>query len=177
LGTDAGRPALTRAACKVLVRLLRHQGDPAPAFDLDDQAADVPLAGSWWLGFVKGADEVMGPVSLAPTLGATWDGVLSCPLRGAIVMAPTDPPSRPAAATDNKEAACMAEHQGGETFTVELLALPGGVPPVVRLRTWLKSALRAARFRALSVRQTPQLPPPAACENDYGSKEGATVRA
>jgi hypothetical protein len=51
-------------------------------------------------------------------------------------------------------------HQGGERFTIELRALPDDVPPTVRLRQWLKSALRSARFRAMSVRDTtPQLPP------------------
>jgi hypothetical protein len=66
-------------------------------------------------------------------------------------------------------------HMGGERFAIELEALPDGVPPVVRLRTWLKSALRAARFRAMSVRQTPQPPSPAAGVKHNGSKEGATV--
>lgn len=80
------------AACKTFVRLLRRHGDPEPAFDLDDSQADVPPAGSWWLGYVKGSDGVMRPVALAETLGSAWDGVLSCPLRGVIVLAPTDPP-------------------------------------------------------------------------------------
>ena len=48
----------------------------------------------------------------------------------------------------------------GRTFVVELKALPDSVPAQVRLRTWLKSALRAARFRALRVSETtPQLLP------------------
>jgi len=43
---------------------------------------------------------------------------------------------------------------------VVLQALPDGVPPAVRLKQWLKSALRAATFRALSVKEaTPPLPP------------------
>jgi hypothetical protein len=50
----------------------------------------------------------------------------------------------------------MTPHQG-ERFLIELHALPSDVPPAVRLRQWLKSALRAARLRAVSVRQ---LPPP-----------------
>jgi hypothetical protein len=59
----------------------------------------------------------------------------------------------------------MPDHQGGETFVVELLALRDSVPPHVRLRMWLKSALRAARFRALRVSATtPELPPLTAVE-------------
>jgi hypothetical protein len=54
----------------------------------------------------------------------------------------------------------MPDHQGGERYTVELEAMPDDVPPVIRLRRWLKAALRSARFRALSVRDTtPALPP------------------
>ena len=54
----------------------------------------------------------------------------------------------------------VTEHMGGETYLVELRALPGEVPPTVRLKRWLKGALRTARFRALSVRETtPRLPP------------------
>lgn len=57
----------------------------------------------------------------------------------------------------------MPEHKGGERFTIELEALRDSVPPAVRLRRWLKSALRSARFRALTVRDTtPTLPPVAA---------------
>ena len=51
----------------------------------------------------------------------------------------------------------MARHQGGERYEIVLQAAPDDVPPHVRLRTWLKSALRAARMRAVTVRQ---LPPP-----------------
>jgi hypothetical protein len=51
------------------------------------------------------------------------------------------------------------EFHGGERFTIELEALADSVPPIARLRRWLKGALRAGRFRALSVRETtPRLP-------------------
>lgn len=53
----------------------------------------------------------------------------------------------------------MARHPGGERFTVEMQALPDDVPPAVRLRRWLKAALRSARMRALSVRETTPKPP------------------
>jgi hypothetical protein len=51
-------------------------------------------------------------------------------------------------------------HEGGESYNIELLALPGDVPPAVWLRQWLNSALRAARLRALSVRETTPKSPP-----------------
>jgi hypothetical protein len=100
LGTDNGRPALTCAECKVFVRLLRRRGDPELALELDDVAADVPPKGSWWIGFVRGGDGIARPVALAQTLGSCWSGVLACPLRGVIIMAPCDPP---------KPAECQAE--------------------------------------------------------------------
>ena len=54
----------------------------------------------------------------------------------------------------------MPDRRRGPTYTVVLQALPDGVPPAVRLKQWLKSALRAATFRALSVKEaTPPLPP------------------
>jgi len=92
LKLNRNRPSLTCRHCGVLVRLLRRHGDPEPALDMDDQQADVPPAGAWWLAYVRGADGILRPVALAPTLGGAWDGVLSCPLRGVIVVAPTDPP-------------------------------------------------------------------------------------
>ena len=45
---------------------------------------------------------------------------------------------------------------GSRLFSV---AAPDDVSPAVRLRQWLKSALRSARFRALSVRETDRPPP------------------
>jgi hypothetical protein len=64
----------------------------------------------------------------------------------------------------------MSTHQGGERFTVELQALPDEVPPAVRLKRWLKGALRSARFRALSVKDsTPALPP----AEGQGNADGA----
>jgi hypothetical protein len=86
---------LACASCGTVVRLLQRHGDPQPAFDLDDRTADVPPAGSWWLAFVKGADTVLRPVALAPTLNSCWDAALTCPLRGAVIMIPTDPSSPP----------------------------------------------------------------------------------
>jgi hypothetical protein len=94
LDQHRGRAILACAMCGTAVRLLQRHGDPEPAFDLDDAQADVPPPGSWWLGFVKGADAVLRPVALASTLSAAWDAVLSCPLRGAIILTPTDPPQR-----------------------------------------------------------------------------------
>jgi hypothetical protein len=66
----------------------------------------------------------------------------------------------------------MPRHEGGERFTVELQALADDVPPVVRLRQWLKSALRSARMRAVSVRQLPATPTPS-----QGGTEGAEAAA
>src|SRR5262249_16445729 len=43
-------------------------------------------------------------------------------------------------------------------------ALPDEVPPHVRLRQWLKSALRAGRFRAVSVQETMSYPDGAPAE-------------
>jgi hypothetical protein len=59
----------------------------------------------------------------------------------------------------------VTRHQGGETYLVELRALPDDIPPATRLKRWLKSALRAANFRATRISETtpklPPLPPPA----------------
>jgi hypothetical protein len=94
LRRDAEVPAVLACAnCGLVARLLQRRGDPAPAFDLDDTTSDVPRPGSWWIGMVKGADDVVRPVALAPTLNSAWDAVLSCPLRGAVFMMPTDPPA------------------------------------------------------------------------------------
>jgi len=63
----------------------------------------------------------------------------------------------------------MSEHMGGERYTVELEAMPSDIAPAVRLRQWLKSTLRSARFRALSVRDTtPKLPPVATPTTSQG---------
>jgi hypothetical protein len=56
---------------------------------------------------------------------------------------------------------------GGESFTVELRAMPDEhAPPHVRLRQLLKIALRGLRLRCTSVCETtpklPDLPPPEA---------------
>ena len=54
----------------------------------------------------------------------------------------------------------MAEHQGGERCTVELEALSDGVLPTIRLRQFLKAALRTWRLKARSVIDTtPKLSP------------------
>ena len=45
-------------------------------------------------------------------------------------------------------------HKGGQRFTVELEAMPDDVPPIPRLKRFLKNALRAYRLRALRVSQT-----------------------
>jgi hypothetical protein len=56
----------------------------------------------------------------------------------------------------------MPEHQGGESYQLDLVALRDGrgVPPHVRLKTLLKHLLRTHRFRCTGVRDTtPRLPP------------------
>jgi hypothetical protein len=45
-------------------------------------------------------------------------------------------------------------HQGGETYLLEIRALPSSVPPITRLRRVLKSLLRAYDFRAVHARET-----------------------
>lgn len=46
------------------------------------------------------------------------------------------------------------QHQGGETYVIELRALRSKVPPINRLRHVLKALLRTYEFRAVSVRET-----------------------
>jgi hypothetical protein len=68
----------------------------------------------------------------------------------------------------------MTQHPGGEEFVVHLVALPSDDAPAhVRLRTWLKSALRAACMRGTSVRQLPATPG-VACggQNEAGPATG-----
>jgi hypothetical protein len=63
------------------------------------------------------------------------------------------------------------DHQGGERFTVELEALRDGVPPTIRLRQFLKAALRTWRFRARSVTDTtPKLRPLPMHQADVGDR-------
>ena len=64
----------------------------------------------------------------------------------------------------------MARHEGGERYEIALQAAPDDVPPHVRLRTWLKSALRSARMRAVTVRQ---LVPPTAAQEAAGHETSA----
>ena len=103
LAADGGRPPLSCQECGVLVRPLRCHGDPYPALDPADAKADVPAAGSWWLGYVIGGNGIARPVALSQTLGGAWDGVLRGHLRGTIVIAPTDPSRMPEAAADEAQ--------------------------------------------------------------------------
>ncbi len=71
-------------------------------------------------------------------------------------------------------------HQGGERYVVELEAMADDVPPIPRLRQFLKSALRTWKFRARSVTEsTPALPPlpalPAAEAEQGGRRTGETA--
>jgi hypothetical protein len=73
----------------------------------------------------------------------------------------------------------MTRHEGGERFVVELVAQPDGdAPAVIRLRHFLKAALRAWGLRCTGVRQvnaTPT-PPPGATSGppvaDQSTEEG-----
>jgi len=73
----------------------------------------------------------------------------------------------------------MARHPGGERFEIVLRAAPDDVPPAVRLRQWLKGALRAARMRAVSVRETTPRPagPPQPAQETAGRTETADAPA
>jgi hypothetical protein len=86
-------PHLSCSGCGVSVRLLQRQDAPV-AVDLGDAKADIPPAGSWWLGYVKGGDGIVRRLALARTLGACWDAILHSTLRGAIFICTTDPPRR-----------------------------------------------------------------------------------
>jgi hypothetical protein len=44
-------------------------------------------------------------------------------------------------------------HKGGERYELVLVAQPGEVPPIVRLRHLLKLALRGLRLKCVSVRE------------------------
>jgi hypothetical protein len=68
----------------------------------------------------------------------------------------------------------MSRHPGGERYLIELQAQPSDdAPSHVRLRTWLKSALRAARMRAVSVRQLGKPPQPSpAARSGSGQQSG-----
>ena len=90
------------AKCRVMVRLLRRRGDPLPAYEPSDREATNPLPGAWWLGLVRGADEIWRPVALSPSEGRCWDTLLTCPLEGDRMLWPTDPPRR--AAREGEEA-------------------------------------------------------------------------
>jgi hypothetical protein len=60
-------------------------------------------------------------------------------------------------------------HQGGERYTIEVEALPSDVPPHVRLRQWLKAALRVSDT-------TPKLSPlPPAPGRRRGRRGGMTI--
>jgi hypothetical protein len=50
------------------------------------------------------------------------------------------------------------EHFGGETYRIEIRTLPADVPPTVRVRQFLKAALRAYRLRATSITETTPYP-------------------
>jgi hypothetical protein len=96
---DSGRVRLTCAACGVFVRLLRRRGDPAPEAapppdGSSEYALDDPPAGSWWLGLVRSRAGAWRAVALAQTTGEAWDALLTCPLAGAYLVMPTDPPRR-----------------------------------------------------------------------------------
>ncbi len=45
---------------------------------------------------------------------------------------------------------------GATRFVIEVEALPGSVPAVVRLRSALKTLLRAFSLKAIEVREVPQ---------------------
>jgi hypothetical protein len=99
-GLDSqGRVRLT-CTCGTFTRLLRRTGDPAPLCepcppDASQYAQDTPPAGSWWIAFIRARDGKWRPIALAQTPGRCWDAALSCPLDGDILLAPTDPPTRP----------------------------------------------------------------------------------
>jgi hypothetical protein len=64
----------------------------------------------------------------------------------------------------------MPCHRGGERYVVELAALPDDVPPHVRLKHFLESALRAWRLRCRSIRETPPQTPPVATHQGSGRR-------
>jgi hypothetical protein len=49
-----------------------------------------------------------------------------------------------------------ARHPGGESYRVELVAMPGDVPPIIRLRQALKRFLRGYRLRCTAVSEAPK---------------------
>jgi hypothetical protein len=54
-------------------------------------------------------------------------------------------------------------HQGGESFVIEVTALPDDyAPPISRLKRMLKGLLRAHGFRCIACRETTSNLPPAA---------------
>jgi hypothetical protein len=100
LGPDAaGRVRLACTACGVFARLLRRHGDPAPEFappveGESEYSQDEPLPGSWWLAYVRPRGGGWRPVALAESLGEAWEAVLTGPVAGSYLLAPTDPPRR-----------------------------------------------------------------------------------
>ncbi len=69
------------------------------------------------------------------------------------------------------------QHKGGETYQIELRAVPSDVPPNCRLRGLLKAALRTWGLRCLSVREvTPPLPPLTDAPADAPVQETGEIR-
>jgi hypothetical protein len=53
----------------------------------------------------------------------------------------------------------MAEHLGGESFALEIIALKSGVPVTIRLKAICKRLLRAYQFKLARISETtPSLP-------------------
>ena len=72
---------------------------------------------------------------------------------------------------------CDHRHQGGEQYRLTLEALPGDVPPVIRLRHALKRFLRDYGLRCRAVEDvTPRLPPPPPGEARAGGAGGTDGR-
>ena len=58
------------------------------------------------------------------------------------------------------------KHRGGQRYVIELEAMSSDIPPTIRLRHFLKNALRAWRLKARRISETtPPLPPPATEKN------------